>query len=84
MEDFDSGTKGSRSRTIGTPALTDNMNPTQALQIINQATQPGARLTRHDYVLVEQAIGVLAQAIQVPLEPVEPDADNDDKEENAG
>jgi hypothetical protein len=40
------------------------MTPEQALNILNQATEPGVKLTRNDYVLINQALKVLAEAIQ--------------------
>jgi hypothetical protein len=45
----------------------------QALDIIDQATQPSARLTRQDYVLVEQALRLIRDALN-PQEPTEPPA----------
>lgn len=49
------------------------MNPEQALNIVDQATQPGARLTRQDYVMVEQALRVIRDALpkQEPAPEVE-------------
>jgi hypothetical protein len=40
------------------------MNAEQALQILSQATEPGVRLTRQDYVLIQQALTVLAEALK--------------------
>jgi hypothetical protein len=39
------------------------MNPKQALEILDQATQPGVRLNRDAYIHVEEAIRTLAKLI---------------------
>jgi hypothetical protein len=36
------------------------MNPEQALEVLDQATQPGVRMTRQAYMQVEEALRVLA------------------------
>lgn len=36
------------------------MTPKQALAVLDQATQPGVRVTRQDYVVVQQALELLA------------------------
>lgn len=46
------------------------MTPDQALSILDQATQPHAKLNRQDYVMVQQALLVLAEAIKTP-EPID-------------
>lgn len=46
------------------PQQQQRMTPEQALQILNQATQPGVRLTRQDYVLIETALSVIGSVIQ--------------------
>ena len=40
-----------------------HMNPKQALEILDQATQPGVRLNRDAYIHVEEAIRTLAKLI---------------------
>ena len=47
------------------------MNAEQALQILSQATEPGVRLTRNDYVLIQQALNVLAETIKPKEQPKE-------------
>jgi hypothetical protein len=47
------------------------MTPEQALNILNQATEPGMKLGRRDYVVIQQALDVLAEAIKPkPPQPV--------------
>jgi hypothetical protein len=40
------------------------MTPEQALNILNQATEPNVRFTKADYVAISQAINVLAEFIK--------------------
>lgn len=40
------------------------MNPEQALGILSQATEPNVKLTRNDYVLINQALSVLQEFIK--------------------
>jgi hypothetical protein len=44
------------------------MTPTQALAVLDQATQPNARLTRDQYVIVEQALKTLAPLVKAAQE----------------
>jgi hypothetical protein len=44
------------------------MTPEQALNILAQATEPNVRLTRADYVLINQALGVLEELIKNQLQ----------------
>jgi hypothetical protein len=47
------------------------MTPEQALNILSQATEPGMKLGRQDYVVIQQALNVLAEAIKPkPPQPV--------------
>ena len=39
------------------------MTPEQALEILDQATQPGARVSRQGFVQVEEAIRTLSKLI---------------------
>lgn len=39
------------------------MTPGQAISVLDQATQPGAKLSRADYVAVDMALVVLQRAI---------------------
>lgn len=39
------------------------MNPEQALNVLAQATEPNVKLTRADYVLINQALSVLSELI---------------------
>lgn len=41
------------------------MTPEQALAILSQATEPNVRLTRNDYVLINQALSVLQEFIKI-------------------
>ena len=49
------------------------MKPEQALQVLNEATQPAAagRLSRADYVAVEQALVAIKQFIEAHAAPPE-------------
>lgn len=47
------------------------MTPEQALAVLDQALQPSAKLTRQDYLLVEQALQVLAKLVQETKEKKE-------------
>ncbi len=49
------------------------MNPNQALQILEQATQPGVRLTRIDYVNIQLALEILDKLINPVKETKEPE-----------
>lgn len=46
------------------------MKPEQALQVLSEATQPvsAGRLTRADYVVIEQALSALKQFIEAHAE----------------
>jgi hypothetical protein len=46
------------------------MDPKEALKVLDQATQPGVRLTRLDYVVVQQAL----EALNKLVEPVADEA----------
>ena len=35
------------------------MTPQEAISVLDQATQPGVRLSRSDYLKIDQALGVL-------------------------
>ena len=58
------------------------MTSEQALSILAQATEPGARLSRKDYVAVEQALATLNNLVQentpqAPPTPEEPPTPKD-------
>ena len=53
------------------------MNPTQALQVLAIATEPGVKLSRADYVNVQSALQVLSKLVDAQPKPppeVVPDA----------
>lgn len=43
------------------------MTPEQAIVLLDQATQPGVKLTRTDYVVINHALVVLKKAISIPV-----------------
>jgi hypothetical protein len=49
------------------------MNPNQALQILAQATEPGAKLTRIDFVNVQLALEVLDKLVNPNRETKKPE-----------
>lgn len=55
------------------------MTPAQALEVLSQATQPHAKLTRAEYVLVEQALVVLDKFLQDSSQPKAPAINPDPK-----
>jgi len=44
------------------------MTPAQALQILSQATEPGVKLTRQDYIIIQQALNTLELALNQQAE----------------
>lgn len=44
------------------------MKPEQALNILSQATEPNVKLSRNDYVLINQALNVLRELIEKEAE----------------
>lgn len=48
------------------------MTPEQALQVLSDATQPHAQIDRKGYILIEQALSVLAKAIKPEPAPEPP------------
>lgn len=38
--------------------------PEQAIKILDDATQPGVKLNRMDYIIVQMALEVLAEVVQ--------------------
>ena len=42
----------------------DKPTPEQAIKILDDATQPGVKLSRMDYVIVQMALEILAQMVQ--------------------
>lgn len=52
------------------------MNPEQALNILSQATEPNVKLTRNDFVLINQALAVLAELIKNSRIPEKENASN--------
>lgn len=59
---------GPNLRTSTNQRLLLLMTPTQALAVLDQATQPNARLTRDQYVIVEQALKTLAPLVKAAQE----------------
>ena len=45
------------------------MNPTQALQVLAIATEPGVKLSRGDYVNVQTALEVLSKLVEAQPKP---------------
>ena len=44
------------------------MDPKEALKILDQATQPGNRLSRQDFVVVQQALEALDKLVNPKVE----------------
>lgn len=42
----------------------EDMTPEQALNVLSQATEPNVKLTRGDYVLINQALVILSEFIK--------------------
>ena len=69
------GNENGKAAPVPAPVMAANADQArQALAILDQATQPNkvAGLTRGDYVLISQALGVLRQfvdAVSIPARP---------------
>lgn len=44
-------------------APAETLTPSQALALLSNATEPGAKISRRDYALIEHALMVLSRAI---------------------
>jgi hypothetical protein len=53
---------------------TTPLTPSQALALLSQATEPGAKISRRDCVLIENALEVIAEALAEGSEGGQPES----------
>jgi hypothetical protein len=53
---------------------TTPLTPSQALVILSQATEPGAKVSRRDYVLIEHSLEVIGKILAEGSEGGQPES----------